>query len=64
MKGKRNLALYIESGFDGYESLLQKLGKHKVGKSCLYINKLADVDMQVLRELVRQSVAHTNERGR
>jgi hypothetical protein len=42
---------------DGYEneSLMKKLGKHKTGRSCLYINKLADVDAGVLRELVAKS---------
>jgi hypothetical protein len=55
---KRNLTLYIMSGFDEYDDLLAKLGKHKTGKSCLYLNKLADVDQEVLRELVQQSAAH------
>ena len=53
---KQSLTLYIMPGFDAYEGLLAKLGKHKTGKSCLYINKLADVDMDVLRALVKQSV--------
>ena len=55
---KRNLTLYIIDGFDGYETLLSKLGKYKTGKACLYINKLADVDRETLRKLVRQSVDH------
>ena len=55
---KRTLTLYIMDGFDGYETLLRKLGKYKTGKACLYINKLADVDQETLRELVRQSVDH------
>ena len=54
----RSLSLYIMSGFDNYDELLGKLGKHRTGASCLYINKLADVDMDVLRELVAQSVEH------
>ena len=58
---KRNLALYIMSGFDQYASLLEKLGKYRTGKSCLYINKLDDVDLRTLRELVKQSVAHMKE---
>ena len=53
---KQSLSLYIMSGSDEYEVLLSKLGKHRTGASCLYINKLADVDMGVLRELVVQSV--------
>ena len=58
---KRNLTLYIMSGFDEYDSLLERLGKYKTGKSCLYINKLVDVDLQVLRELVQLSVQHMKE---
>jgi hypothetical protein len=55
---KQNITLYIMSGFDNYENLLGELGKYKTGKSCLYVNKLDDVDEQVLRELVRESVDH------
>jgi hypothetical protein len=55
---KQNLTLYIMSGFDDYDELLSKLGKYKTGKSCLYINKLEDVDMGVLEELVSKSVEH------
>ena len=58
---KRNLTLYIMPGFDSYESLLADLGKHTTGKSCLYVNKLEDIDLAVLRELVSQSVAHVAE---
>jgi len=55
---KANLVLYIMPGFAQYDALLGKLGKHKVGKSCLYLNTLSDVDAGVLRELVTRSVAH------
>lgn len=55
---KRNLTLYIMSGFDSYDDLLGKLGKHSTGKSCLYIKTLDDVDNKVLEELVSKSVAH------
>lgn len=55
---KQSLTLYIMAGFAAYDDLLGRLGKHKTGKSCLYVNKLADVDMGVLRELVERSVAH------
>ena len=58
---KQNLTLYIMSGFDEYESLLADLGKYKTGKSCLYINKLDDVDLSTLRELVVKSVTHMSE---
>ena len=55
---KQNLTLYIMDGFESYDALLSRLGKYKTGKSCLYINKLADVDQDALRELIRQSVDH------
>jgi len=55
---KRNLTLYVMPGFGEFDDLLSKLGKHKTGVGCLYINKLADVDLDVLRDLVAQSVEH------
>ena len=58
---KQNLALYIMAGVENYPELLEKLGKHKTGKSCLYINKLADVNTDVLKEMVRLSVKHMRE---
>ena len=58
---KRYLTLYIMSGFEEYDDLLKKLGKHTTGKSCLYIKKLEDVDQDVLRELVSKSAMHMKE---
>lgn len=58
---KQNLTLYIMAGFDAYDGLLAQLGKHKTGKSCLYIKRLDDVDMDVLRQLVASSVTHVAE---
>ena len=55
---KQNLTLYIMAGFDEYDTLMNKLGKYKTGKSCLYIKKIEDVDLATLRELVKQSVDH------
>lgn len=55
---KQNLAVYITAGFDQYGDLMSRLGKHKTGKACLYINRLEQVDTDVLRELVRQSAQH------
>ncbi len=55
---KQNLALYIMSGFENYEEILKKLGKFKTGKSCLYINKLKDVDMESLKELISESIKY------
>ena len=51
---KQNLTLYMMGGFDS--ETLQKLGKYKTGKGCLYINKLEDIDTNVLNELVAKSV--------
>lgn len=58
---KQNLTLYIMAGFDEYDELMSRLGKFKTGKSCLYIKKLEDVDLDVLCELVSKSVKHTLE---
>lgn len=55
---KQRMTLYIMPGFDEYDDMLQALGKHKIGKSCLYINKLADIDESVLRKLVKASYEH------
>jgi hypothetical protein len=52
---KQNLTLYIMLGFEDYTGLLADLGKHKTSKGCLYINKLADVDLVVLEKLIKQS---------
>lgn len=59
---KTNLVLYIMPGFKEYGPLMKKLGKHKTGKSCLYLNKLADVDMKVLEQLVAKSAAHMRKK--
>ncbi len=56
---KQSLSLYIMDGFDGRDKLLTRLGKHRKSVSCLYINKLADVDMDVLRELIQRSYDHS-----
>ena len=53
---KAAITVYIMAGFSRYEELMAKLGKYKTGKSCLYIKKLADVDIEVLKELIVESV--------
>ncbi|MCB9452747.1 MAG: DUF1801 domain-containing protein [Anaerolineaceae bacterium] len=58
---KQSLTLYIMAGFDQYDALMVKLGKHTTGKSCLYIKKLEDINQDVLRELVKASVEHVAE---
>lgn len=53
---KVNLTIYVMPGFDTYQDQLAKLGKHKTSVSCLYINKLSDVDTKVLESIIRDSV--------
>lgn len=53
-----NLVLYVLTGERDQKALLAKLGKHKTGKSCLYINKLSDVDEAVLTDIIRGAWAH------
>jgi len=53
---KQDLTLYIMPGLERYPALMKKLGKHKTGRSCLYIKKLDDLDLPTLKELVRRSV--------
>jgi hypothetical protein len=60
---KQDLTLYIMAGFDRYDALMGKLGKHKTGKSCLYLKRLADVDVAVLEELISASVKHMTANG-
>lgn len=50
---KAKLSVYIMPGYADFSGILARLGKHKIGKNCLYINKLADIDLDVLKELVR-----------
>ena len=59
---KQALTLYIMSGFSGHDGLLKKLGKHRTGKSCLYLKRLTDVDESVLEELIRASVEEMRKR--
>jgi len=61
---KRDLTLYIVAGFDRYESLMARLGRHSTGKSCLYVKRLADIDTAVLEELVTESVQHMKQKYR
>lgn len=54
---KSELVVYVMPGFERYADLLARLGKHRTGKSCLYLKKLADADLAVLKEIVSRSVA-------
>lgn len=56
------LTLYVLPGFDSEDALLKQLGKHKRGKGCLYVNKLADVDQKVLEQIVRGAYAWMQQR--
>ena len=55
---KRALTIYVMAGFAEYEDLLARLGKHSTGKSCLYVRRLDDIDLDVLREMLIRSVAY------
>jgi len=55
---KANLVVYVMPGFDDYAPLLARLGKHKIGSCCLYLTRLANVDEDVLRELITRAWDH------
>jgi hypothetical protein len=55
---KQALTLYVSAGFDGYQELLDRLGPHRTGKSCLYLKRLADVDREVVKSLVAKGFRH------
>ena len=59
---KANLSIYIMPGYADFRTILDRLGKHKLGKSCLYVNKLADIDLDVLAELVRAGLKDLDAR--
>lgn len=59
---KANLTIYIVPGFNHYTDLLAKLGKHKTTVSCLYIKKLEDVNVDVLKEIMRKSYEFMSEK--
>jgi len=57
---KQNMTIYFMNGFNAYQGLLAKLGKHKTSKACLYFNKLADIDITVLKEILTHSYNYMN----
>ena len=61
---KQDLTIYINSGFEQHPELMQKLGKYKTGKVCLYVKKLEDIDLPTLRDLVKESVDHVTKTHR
>ena len=60
---KANITLYLPGGLEPQTALLKKLGKYTTGKGCLYIKRLKDIDLKVLRELISQSVRTVSESG-
>jgi len=58
---KQNLTLYLMGGLNGHEDLLKNLGKHSLGKGCLYIKRLEDINTKVLKDLIIKSVKRMSE---
>lgn len=58
---KANLSIYVMPGYNDYSEILGRLGKFKMGKACLYVNKLADIDLVVLEELIRAGLHDLNK---
>lgn len=59
---KQALTIYMMAGNDKFDKDLAKLGKHKIGKSCLYIKKLDDINEELLRKMIRKSIAMIKKR--
>lgn len=59
---KQALTLYVMDGFSGHGALMKKLGKYKVGKSCLYVKRLDDIDRDVLEQLIAKSVSYIRDK--
>ena len=59
---KQNISLYLCGALEQQKGLLEKLGKHKTGKSCLYIKKLSDIDSEILRKIIKASIVAMENR--
>ncbi len=59
---KTSLTVYIMPGYASFSDMLQRLGKHRTGRSCLYVNRLSDVDEDVLRELIAAGLSDLGTR--
>jgi hypothetical protein len=59
---KGNLSLYVLAGADGQSVLLEKLGKHKAGKGCLYIKKLSDIKLDILEQMIIRAMRHVESK--
>ncbi len=58
---KARHSIYIMPGYQDYGAILSRLGKHKTGRACLYVNKLADIDLSVLEELIERGLSDLNK---
>jgi hypothetical protein len=59
---KQALSIYVMAGCETFPDLMQKLGKYKTGKCCLYVKSLDDIDLPTLKALIRKSVQHVQQR--
>jgi hypothetical protein len=59
---KQDLTLYINTSFEAHQELMQELGKYKTSKVCLYVKKLEDVNLPVLKKLIKGSFAEMKKR--
>ena len=59
---KRELSIYLMCGFEKHTEMMKKLGKHRTGKSCLYVKKLEDIDLDVLKDLVQESIKYVDKK--
>jgi Domain of unknown function (DU1801) len=59
---KQDLTLYINGGFEDHDDLIQQLSKYKTGKVCLYVKKLEDIKLPVLKKLIKASIKEVKER--
>ncbi|MGQ7371465.1 DUF1801 domain-containing protein [Streptococcus suis] len=57
------ISLYIDQNLPGCQELLDRLGKHKAAVGCVYVNKLADIDMEVLEEILVKSIEYHRQKG-
>jgi hypothetical protein len=58
---KQNLTLDLVPGFEGFDELMRKIGKYRTGKVCVYLKRLEDIDVKVLKQLVAGSVRHMKD---
>lgn len=59
---KSDISIYLTASFPGIEELYAKLGKHKLGKACLYVRKMSDVDLDILTKLIKGSYSERKNR--